>query len=87
VEFPSLGVEGFEIEIIHIILFAILIAIIFRTSDRMSKETETWITSNLNLHFDKIDQINEKLDSLYDIKKSGENIEISVESIREQGNV
>jgi len=88
--YPSIGLSQLPIDIFHIFLFSILLAVILRPSNSkqsMDKETEEWITSNLNIHFSKLDEINERLDKLDDIKDYLVEINSSVEQINDEKNV
>lgn len=84
--FPVLEVERLNIEIPHIIIFSILLSIIFKSSNNVDGSREEWINRNLDLHFEQLHQINEKLDTLQDLKLQNENIEVAVSDIRDQNN-
>jgi len=88
--FPSINLLPFTINIYHIIIFSILLAIILKPSDNkqtFDKETEEWITSNLDIHFRKLDEINEKIDKLEDINDYLININSNVEQMNHEENV
>lgn len=88
--FPTIGLSQFSIEIVHIILFSILLAVILKpskTNESFDKQTEQWITSNLNVHYRKLDEIGERLDRLEAIKDYLIEINSNVEQINSDKNV
>lgn len=88
--YPGIGLTQFAINVYHVIGFSILLAVIFRpsrSSQSIDKQTEDWVTSNLNIHFSKIDEVNERLDKLDDIKDYLTEINSTLERISDEKNV
>lgn len=84
--FPLLAIDNFEIEIVPILLFSILLSVTFKQTNKADTSKEEWITNNLNLHFERLDQMNEKLEDVQDLKQYVESIDMAVSDIKERKN-
>jgi hypothetical protein len=81
--FPLLAIDKFEIEIEPILIFSILLSVIFKQTNKTDTSKEEWITNNLNLHFEQLNKINEKLEGVQDLKQHVESIGMAVSDIKD----